>query len=162
MNRFEGDTIIDGALLARSITLPSNSVGNANVSAGSPLDTTKTIHRHTVTDNQKHGTATATERRVIHVAKEDGDLSSIVAGCVVANIGAATITVDLYKNGSTVLTGVISLDSGDSAFDNVSGTFTATPYSAGDVFETVVTATAGGGTLGQGLFVQVTFNEDPQ
>jgi len=52
------------------------------------------------------------------------------------------------------------VDSGDAAFAKVAGTVTDDDYVAGDVFETVVTVSAGSGTLGQGVFVDLVFDEE--
>ena len=47
------------------------------------------------------------------------------------------------------------------AFTSVNGTFSTTGYSSGDVYEVNVTATAGGGTIGQGLTVMLYTSESP-
>ena len=51
-----------------------------------------------------------------------GTLRYFAAGNVSPLTGAATIAVDLKKNGTTVLTGTITLDSGDAAYAVVEGT----------------------------------------
>ena len=54
------------------------------------------------------------------------------------------------------------IDSGNANYgsEDAAG-FTSSSYVAGDVFEVDITATAGGGTLGQGLAVEVEFDENP-
>ncbi len=144
---------------ASLVNLPAASVGDTQASSASPLGVTKTTHRLTPTLAQVHGTAATTERRAVHVAHAAGTIAAFRAGVVVANVGAATIEVDLRKNGTTTLTAPISLDNGDAAYAEVDGSVSVTSYVAGDVLEVVVTATAGGGTLGQGLYCHAVLNE---
>jgi hypothetical protein len=70
------------------------------------------------------------------------------------------VTVDLRKNGTTVLSAVITLNNANTARVAVAGALSVTTLVAGDVLE-VVTATAGGGTLATGVFAIVTVNEMP-
>jgi hypothetical protein len=155
----QGDLYVNGNLAAASFTAPTGSITDAMIQGNAGIDATKLDHQHQPVYAQPHGTAAITERQVIHVAKSAGEVVQIQAGVVVACVGAATITVDLRKNGTTVLTGAITIDNGDAAYAEVAGTVSVTTYVAGDVFEVVVTATAGGGTLGQGLYVAPVFRE---
>ena len=84
---------------------------------------------------------------------------AIEAGVVVQAAGAATVTVDLRKNGTTILSGVITLNNTHVAYAEVAGTISSARYVTGDVFEIVLTATAGGGTLPQGVYVNTIFRE---
>jgi hypothetical protein len=91
-----------------------------------------------------------------------GTLLSFKAGSIVANIGAATVTLDLKKNGVTALSAVITLNNANTARVAVSGTLSVTTLAAGDVLEVVATATAGGGTLATGVFAELRWKEDAQ
>lgn len=158
---FPEDVWVAGNLSAKSMTFPAGAVGNADVAGAAGLAATKLEHQYEPVFNQVHGSAAATERRVIHVVRgATGDLISFKAGVVVANIGAATIDIDLLVNGSSVLSAAIQLDSGDAAYAIVEGTITSATLAVGDVIEVDVTATAGGGTLGQGLFALPVIRED--
>jgi hypothetical protein len=75
-------------------------------------------------------------------------------------VGGATVTVDVKKNGATVLSSVITLDSGNTARIMENGTLSGTTLAAGDFLEAVIVATAGGGTIPTGLLVQVIIDED--
>lgn len=141
--------------------VPDSSFGDAQIGTANPINATKLKHQYVPTVSQVHGTAAATERRVVHVARAAGEVAAIEAGITVAAVGAATVTVDLKKNGTTVLTSVITIDNGDSAYAEVTGSISSAAYVAGDVFELVITATAGGGTLPQGLYVDTVFREGP-
>ena len=159
MSQVNDDLRVKGRLQADAIDLPANSVVNATVSSGSPLDTTKVDHQHVPVGSQVHGSAAVNERRVIHVAHGDGTVADFVAGIVVAAVGAASVTVDLRKNGASILNAAISITNANTAYQKVVATFSSTAYVVGDVFEVVIVATAGGGTLPQGLFWKALFRE---
>jgi hypothetical protein len=144
---------------AREVGLPTASIGDEQVSASSPLGATKTIHRFAQSLAQAHGTAATTERRVIHRARAAGTITSFVAGLSVAHTGAATVTANLLKNGTTVLSAVITQNNALAAYAVLTGGISSASYIAGDVFEVALIATAGGGTLGQGVFAQGIFDE---
>ncbi len=157
----QGDLFINGTLTPKAFTPPASSITSASVTG--PIAASKLEMRRHETVTQVHGTAAATERRVIATVRgTTGTIVAFRAGCVVANVGAATVTVDLKKNGTTVLTSVITLDSANAAYaiEDAAG-FTSTALVANDVLEVVIVATAGGGTLGQGLFIHLTYDETP-
>lgn len=144
------------------VTLPASCVGNTNVSASAAIAHTKLQHQHRARYSQPNTTAT-TETKVIYVCYgATGTILDFRAGSIVACAGAATITLDLKKNGTTVLSGVITLDNANTARVVEAGTLSVTTLVVGDVLEVVATATAGGGTLGTGLFASVTVAEDAQ
>jgi hypothetical protein len=141
--------------------VPAGSFGDTQIGSTSPIDALKLKHQYAPKLAQAHGTAAATERRVCHVAKSAGSVASIEAGPVVAAIGDSTVTVDLRKNGSSVLTSPISLSSANAAYAKVAGAISSAAYVSGDVFELVFTATVGTGTLPQGVWAEPVFREGP-
>jgi hypothetical protein len=160
-SRFD-DVVITGNLLVGSMNVPIGSVSNAQVAAAAGIDASKLMHKHPITYSQNHGTAVAAQRRVVYVADAAGNLDSVVAGVSVAAIGDSTMTVKVKKNGVDFLASSIVLDNGDAAFASVAGAFSSSgAYVAGDVIEVDVTVSAGTGTLGQGLFVQIFAIEAP-
>jgi hypothetical protein len=157
-----GVIVKDGPLILSNaaIALPTNSVGDSQVSAASPLAVDKTIHQINAVYKQAHGAVVADDTgSLIHIAGGTGTIVGINAAVRVIPIGAATVTVDLKKNGTTVLNAVITLDSGNVAYTAEVGSILTAGYVAGDFFEVVVDATVGGGTLPQGLGVEVVFRE---
>jgi hypothetical protein len=140
-------------------TVPDGSWGDPQMGATNPVDATKLKHQYVPTYAQPNGTAAVTERKAVHVARSAGTVAAIEAGIVTAAVGAATVTVDLRKNGTTILTSVITISVAQAAYARVAGAIASAAYIAGDVFELVVTATAGGGTLPQGLFVDTVLRE---
>jgi len=159
LSTIEGDLRVRGTLQVDYFTPPAASVGDDQVSSASPISADKLKHQYLPTYSQPNTTAT-TETRVIHVARSAGTIEGFRAGSIAACSGAATITFDLRKNGATVLSSVITLDNANTARVIEAGTLSGSPtVVAGDVLEVVITATAGGGTLGTGAFCQAIVRE---
>lgn len=159
LSTIEGDLRVRGTLQADYFTPPAASVGDDQVSSASPISADKLKHQYLPTYSQPNTTAT-TETRVIHVARAAGTIEGFRAGSIDPCSGAATITFDLRKNGTTVLSSVITLDNANTARVIEAGTLSGSPtVVAGDVLEVVITATAGGGTLGTGAFCQAIVRE---
>jgi hypothetical protein len=154
------DTVVNGILSCRQVVPSETCITNAHVRSDAAIAATKLDHQHQPVFAQNHGSAASAQRQVMHVARGAGTIVNFRAGVSVACIGDSTITVNLYKNGSTVLTGAIVLDNGNAAFakEDAPG-FTSTTIAAGDVFEAVIAVSAGTGTLGQGLFCELTVRE---
>lgn len=145
----------------RSIVLPAACVGNNEVKDSDPIEQDKLEHQHRVNYSQAHGSASVDERRVVHVVRGAGaTLKQVVAGVSVACLSGATITVDVLKNGTTILTAPIEIDDADVAYDLVAGVIDDADLAQDDVLEVVVDVTAGGGTVGQGVFAALTIAED--
>lgn len=155
---------VEGALSAKTMAIPAGTVDNADVASDADIDATKLEHQYEPVFSQVHGSAATAERRVIHkVHGATGTLVSFECGVIVACIGNAEITIDLYKNGSTILTAPTVLDSGNTAFTEESAAgFSSTALVQDDVLEVVVTVDAGTGTLGQGLYCLPVIREDAQ
>jgi hypothetical protein len=150
---------VTGQLRAGSVVLPADCVTDTNVNGSSPLAAAKTRHRHLRTLAQAHGTAATAERRVVHVAHAAGTVSAFRVGPVVAATGNSTATADLYKNGASVLSAGVALDNTNAAYAEEAGAVSSAAYVAGDVFEVVVTVSAGTGTLPQGVYADAVFDE---
>lgn len=160
-NTFDQDTYFTGNayFTGPTVQLPNGSIGDAQHSASSPVTAAKLEHQYQPTFQQPHGTAATSERRPVHRARNAGTVVAFVAGAVVPNVGAATVTVNLLKNGTTVLSAVVTLNNSQAAFAAVVGSISSAAYVAGDVFEVQTVATAGGGTLAQGVFAAPVFRE---
>lgn len=158
------DLVVAGTLYAQNMVIPAASVGDSQIPANAGIEASKLMHQHRAVYAQGSSstTAAADTKVLFTVYGTSGTIIAFRAGAVVPNVGAATCTVDLRKNGTTVLSAVITLNSSQTARQLVSGAVTTTAVASGDVLEVVVTATAGGGTLAQGLFASLTVNELPQ
>lgn len=156
-----GDRYWTGQQQFANLIAPANCVGSNNFNGSDPLTTAKQYHRFRVGFAQAHGTAATNERRAVHIAAAAGTIESFKAGPVVAASGDSTVAVDLRKNGTTVLSAVITIDNGKAAYSLTAGTLSVTTYAAGDVLEQVVTSTPGTGTPPQGVFGTAILSENP-
>lgn len=154
-----GDLHVRGTLSADKIVYPEASVGGEHIDPTRPIDVLALGQQYSRLVKQNHGAAVVARREVVHVAFGAGTIIEVRAGLVVPNLAGAEVTVDLLKNGVSVLGGVVTLDDTLAAYDIATAAISTPGYAAEDVFEVVVTATAGGGTVGQGLFVHIIFRE---
>jgi hypothetical protein len=146
-NTLEGDTHVNGVLSARTFNPPNASITRDDQVAtqSDPIDTGKLQHRFIKTEAlTDHATDSAVVRRVVHVVKgATGSIVSFTAGVTVAATATGVCAVNLYVNGTTVLSGTIDLDSANAAFSQEAGTVTDPDLVAGDVVEIGIDSTSG-------------------
>ena len=160
-NVLNDDLLVRGTLRADFVQMPVNSVGDNEFKSADPLTVEKQRHQYSQLYSEDSGSAiTDINGKAIHTARADGTIRAFRAGVVVACVGAATIDVDLLKNGTTVLSSALELDNTNTAYAIEDGTINTAAYSADDVFTITITGTAGGGTLGQGIFVELVVDEE--
>ena len=160
LSRIEGDVYVAGNLASKTLGVPAGSVRDASVAALAGIDATKLQHRHQVTVAQPN-TAAADETRAVHrVYGAAGSVVAFHAGSIAKCAGDATVTVDLRKNGVSILSSVITLDSGNTNRVAEAGTISTASLVAGDLLEVVIDATIGTGTLATGVFATVVVTED--
>lgn len=153
---FKGEVTFSG-----TTNLPADCVRNKQMADDAETKAEKAEHQHRIPYAQESAAEATAETRVIHVVHGvAGELQSIQAGSVVANLGDATITIDLLKNGVSILTAPFILDSGDAAYALVEGVIDTAAVAAGDVLEIDIAVNGGTGTLGKGVFVSVDLFED--
>lgn len=168
---FSGDLAVNGTVICTGFNGPAGFLTDAMIQAGAGVQATKLIHQYTKQYCQESATTVVSEARVVHIVygnvggmSQNANASTVVdfrAGCVVACLTTATITVDLLKNGASILSAPISLDHTVAAYAKVAGVVSNTVLANGDVLEVKIVATAGGGTLGKGVFAEVTMRENP-
>lgn len=158
------DLLVQGVLASQILNIPASTVVDAAVNAAAGIQASKLQHQHEHFASDTFATTTAVYRKVIHAVQ--GTTAALVrfaVGVTTAALGGATVTVDLFKNGSTILSGVITIDNTLTAFALRSGSFTSAACVAGDVFELkIATAATGGGTLPAGFFSHFVIREDAQ
>jgi hypothetical protein len=162
MSRITTDLYVDGNLQGKTLTPSAGCVSNNHVSASAAIAATKLEHQYIISFAQANTTAAA-ETRVVHVARgTTGDILDVRAGSIGVCTGNATITVDVKKNGTSVLTNAITLDSGNAARVPEAGTLDGAQdeLEADDVLEVVIAVNAGTGALGTGVFAAITLRED--
>lgn len=164
MHLYPEDTRVRGNVQATFMKMPSASVGDEQFKNTDPVTADKIQHRIMRIYRQRHGVNAYAERRVIHVAKEAGfelDLG-VSIGAVVPATGDSTVTIDVRRNGTSVLSGgALVLTSAYAAYERLEGFWDDDSFAAGQVIELVVTVSAGTGTLPQGVFVQYQATEKP-
>ncbi len=162
MSVINGDLSVTGNFNAGGLYLPASSVGDTQVAAGAAIQSSK-LQQQRVRSIADKTTVTATsyQQIVAIIVGATGTLQQVSATEKVANIGGATVTVDLLKNGTTILTAVLTRSSADTAMVAEAVTaFTSVALVQGDVLEIKFVATTGGGTLATGMFAQVKYLED--
>ena len=141
----DGDLHVKGSLTANKFTPPASSIGDDAVKAAAKLAASKLEHQHRQVHAQPNTTATA-ETRPLHVCYgATGKIKDFRAGSIAPCTGNATITVDLKKNGTSVLCGPITLDNANTARVAEAGTVTTDTMVVGDLLEVVITVNAGTG-----------------
>lgn len=155
-----GDLVVAGGFSCQSMTIPANAVGDAQIPAAAGIKYSKLQQLRQIGYAQPNSAATTETREILAVRGATATVLELVVGAIVAAVGAATVTVDLRKNGVTILSAVVTLDSTTAAYILKSATILTPALVVGDVLTVVITATAGGGTLPTGFFVQVRVAED--
>lgn len=160
-NRVEGDLQVTGRIYGGSMTLPAGSVSDAGVAADAAIAASKLVHYYKPVWSQPNTTATA-ETRTLFRATAAGEVLAVWAGSIVAATGDSTVTIDVKKNGTTILSASIVLDNANTARVAEAGTIAGTAtLASGDWVEAAITISAGTGTLPTGVAVGLTIEENP-
>ena len=162
-SRFEGDAYFTGSVSAKEVVLSPGSVTNAKVGAGAGIVATKLEHQYEKGYAQESDTVSTDEARPIHaVYGATGTVIAFQVGSIVPPNGAgAEVTVDLLKNGTTILTSAVVLTTSHTARQVVAGVIGTTALVVGDVLEIdIVAGTAG--TAAKGVFASLIHREVAQ
>lgn len=163
MSRIAGNLFVTGTLQAGTVVLSSSCVTDEKVSATADISASKLEHNNRAMFAQASGTNATAETRTIYTAVNVGSVTGFKIGAIVAATGDSTATLDLKKNGTTILTGTVQLTSATAAYTLVAGTVgSSAALAAGDVLTVVMTVSAGTGTLPQGVFAYADILEDGQ
>lgn len=157
------DLYVSGAVACKSFVPPAGCVADAAVQAGAGIQATKLQHQYQPCFSQDSNVNAAAETKAIYTVQ--GATATIVgfaAGAIVPLTGNDTCTVDVRKNGVTILTAAVALASTDAARALKASSLATTTAVAGDVFEVVVTPTHNTGTLPQGVLARLVIQESAQ
>jgi hypothetical protein len=151
-----------GTLTANLLNVPLGAITDTMVSASADIAATKLQKQFQENySNTDSATSAISEQRVLHTVRgSTGTVNEIAAGAVAVLVAPATCTIDLLKNGASILTSTIALAAGDTPRVVKFGTLSSSAVVAGDVLEIKVTATAGGGTLPKGVYARLTVTEN--
>jgi hypothetical protein len=158
--RIEEDLYYAGAVKFKDITVNAGSIDDNAIDTNAGIAYTKLEHEHRVHYAQPNTTATSETKAVYRCRGATGTIIGVAAGSIAACVGDSTVTIDVKKNGTTVLASTIVLDSANSAYTAETGSLSVTSLAAGDVLTVVVTVSAGTGTLATGLYVSLSVAED--
>lgn len=160
MGNLSEDIYFSGNVRCKNIILNAGAVDDNAIADDAGITYDKLEHEHRIHYSQPNTTATSEAKAVYRCRGATGTILNIEAGSIGACAGSATITVDVKKNGTTVLASAIVLDSGNVAYTAESGSVSVEDMVAGDVLTVHATAAAGSGTLGTGLYVSISVAED--
>ena len=161
--QYYGDIVFAG-----TVALPSSTVENADVKSDADIGYAKLQHVHHVTLTQADGSAVADESRVVFIARAPCTVLAVECALLTVAAGDSTVDVDVQQSTgggafASILTAAESLDSSTVVRTVVEATLDGTPTLAdGDMLLIDIDATAGTGTLPQGLIVDVTIAEEGQ
>lgn len=158
-----GNLVVQGNASYHTQTIAAASIGDTQVAPAAGIQASKLQHAHRPIYAQGSSTnATAATQVIYVVVGSTGTVQVAEAGAVVPATGSDTCTVDIKKNGTTILSAVIALTSSQTARQVVAGAVTSASVVAGDVLEVVVAPNHNTGTLPQGVFVALDVFEAAQ
>jgi hypothetical protein len=161
MNGVDGNWWVGGTFSCNTLNIPDATVVNAAVSTTADIDASK-LEQHHARGFGQVGTS-ASETKVIHTVRgATARIKKFAVTNISACAGASTIDVDLKKNGTTVLSAVIELNSTTPTARSIKeGTLSVTTAVAGDVFEVVITISQSGtDALSSGVYAEMRLDED--
>lgn len=159
--RLPADLRVSGNLQADSMTLPSGSVADSQVSSNAGIDADKLEHLHkagTSFDLAIGATPVAREE-IVYVASTSGTLRAFHA--LLNDTGTSTsVAYDLKLNGTSVLSSAVTITHSDADRTVKDGTLDTTSYVADDVFSIELAVTSSTGA--QGPFAWAEFDEQAE
>jgi hypothetical protein len=155
----DGDMRVRGNFGAGTMSVPANSIRDAQVASDAAIGAGKLVNRINLTYSQANGTNNVAKRQYIHrVYGVSGTLQDFKAINRVAASGGDSTSVDLYVNGSSVLSAAIVLNAA-AGTTSQSGTISTPAVTQGDRVEVVVTLS--GTNVGQEVGVFTVLDETP-
>lgn len=109
----QGALHVNGALSASSFTPPTGSVTKESIAASAGIETSKMVHKHRISfpmDSRAAGGTAAGTYRIHTVLGATGTLQKFKAGFA-TKPASGNYQVDLHKNGASILSAVLTLDS---------------------------------------------------
>lgn len=156
------DIYMGGVLVVTGgFTLPDNAVSNAKVVAGAEIDAAKLMHQHQkekVLSN--HATSVVAQRVGIHKAVGVGTIVDFRADVTVAAGAGGVATIDLLKNGVSVLSAPITINDTIATYTAVVAAIASAGYTYGDRFDVEVAGIVG--TTAKGVVAYLTTREKAQ
>jgi len=151
------DLTVTGRIAAGSMSIPANTLVNADVASDAAIDASKLGQHYAFVYAEAAATEVTDKTLILYKAHGTGTLKFCHARYQTAPTGSANVTVDIQKNAVSVLNAVVTLNLATSSGD---ATILTTAFVAGDVLTLVLNATATGTDVGpKGIYVDVHLDE---
>lgn len=145
-----------------ALTLDANAVLDQNISTSTVIDADKMQHVYRAVCNfdATHAATPASRTQIIHVAGAAGTIRGF--HCVCLDTGtSASVTFDLKKNGTTVLSGVVTITNATTDAQVQDGTISVPTFAADDYFTVVLTVSSSTGMTGAFCYADFEENAAP-
>lgn len=159
MNRVDGSFYVGGTLICAAMDIPAGTVVDADVASTAAIAASK-LQSYPAKTYGQSGTAVAATA-IVHVVRgATGTIKEFAVSNVTANAGASTVTVDLKKNGVSVLNSVVTLNNATGNRGVEEGIIDTTALVVDDVLEVVVAlAQSGSDALAVGVAAELRLDE---
>jgi hypothetical protein len=158
-----GDFFFPGSVVFTNMIVPQGVISDESIVADAGISATKLEQqpaKHVVLSN--HATGATAMRVPLHFVRGvEGTLVRFGVSASVAAASGGSATIDLKKNGTSILSATFNIDDGDAAYDLVEPAgYTDLTLSADDQLDVEVTAVAG--TAPKGLAAWLWVQEKAQ
>lgn len=154
-----GNVYAENLVVGGSVSFPTGSINPEALSTSDQASPLSVTQQHAMRYAQEVGPVAATYRQVIGRARSTGTVVRVYAGCVTPAVGDSEVEIDVLKNGVSIMTAVVTINSSTVAFESKTGLVTTSSFSAGDIFEANFVASMNTGTLPEGCWLEVWTNE---
>lgn len=157
--RVSGDLVVIGEILgATGIDYPSGSIVNADISGSAAIAASKS--QRSISVHIFQSGVCADETIIARIIKgATGILKHFTCACVISSNGDSSVTLDLKKNGVSVLAGMVTLNAGTGTTEVVA-VITTTAVVDGDILTVVINGEwSGSDALASGVFAQIDLDE---
>ena len=156
-----GDLVVTGQIVATTNKPTADTVGDSEMDATDPIGTDKMLKPVKAFFSQAQGTDSTAVTQTVHVGRFGGTINDVRATIETAPTGGdKTVTIDVLKNGTTVLSSTQSFSASDANGDVKVATLSVTSYVADDVIEVDIAVAGSTGSQGQGVAVIVDMQEN--
>ena len=147
------------ARLSGTLQLDAGSVEDQHISSSTKVDADKQQHLYRAWTNFSTaiGGTPTTREEIVHVVEVAGTIRQFAAMCNDTGT-AASVTFDLKKNGTSVLSSTVAVTNATADKAVVDGTLSSTAVAVGDVLSIALTVSTSTGM--QGPFAYCTIEEN--
>lgn len=166
-SRIDDDLIVQGDLTAETMSIPSSSIRNAQVSIDAAIQAEKLEHVKTIRYVQDSGADVVSKTSLLYVCRSVNGATVRDFAVTVSTAptgGDKKFTVDLQKSTgggafASILSAVADISSSDSNRSTEVPTLSSTALVQGDILQVVVTASGSTGSQAQGAMALLSVDE---